>query len=85
MNNWYIDRSKNFIYDTLLQCLKLFYSISKGQKSVDVNTLINEILIHPELNIAEGNINAALTRFRDHGLLRNNNILGDSAIDYVEG
>lgn len=85
MNNWYIDRSKNFIYDTLLQCLKLFYSITKGKDSVDVNVLINEILAHPELNIAEGNINAALTRFRDHGLLRNNNTLGDSAIDYVTG
>lgn len=85
MNNWYIDRSKNFIYDTLLKCLTVFYSISKGKNSIGVNVLIDAILAHPELNIAEGNINAALTRFRDHGLLRNNNTIGDSASDYVEG
>lgn len=85
MNSWYIDRSKNFIYDTLLDCLKIFNVFSKGKDNVDVNELINLIKQHPELNIAEGNINAALTRFRDHGLLRNNNIIGDSAVDYVEG
>ena len=85
MNNWYIDRSKNFVYDTLLDCLKIFYSSSRNRESMNVNELINLIRQHPELNIAEANINAALTRFRDHGLLRNNNILGDSAIDYVEG
>lgn len=85
MNNWYIDRSKNFVYDTLLDCLKVFYSASRNRESMNVNELINLIRQHPELNIAEANINAALTRFRDHGLLRNNNILGDSAIDYVEG
>ena len=85
MSNWYIDRSKNFIYDTLLNCLKLFYSVSKDKESLDVSVLIQLIEQHPELNIADGNINAALTRFRDHGLLRNNNIIGDSAIDYVEG
>ena len=85
MNNWYIDRSKNFIYDTLLDCLKIFYSASRNKQSLDVNELINLIRQHPELNIAEANINAALTRFRDHGLLRTNNILGDSAVDYVEG
>lgn len=85
MNNWYIDRSKNFVYDTLLDCLNVFYSASKNRESMNVNELINLIRQHPELNIPEANINAALTRFRDHGLLRNNNILGDSAIDYVEG
>lgn len=85
MNDWYIDRSKNFIYDTLLDCLKLFNEASKDKYKLDVNDLIYLIKSHPELNIAEGNINAALTRFRDHGLLRNNNIIGDSAKDYVEG
>lgn len=85
MNSWYIDRSKNFIYDTLLESLNVFYSVSKGKSELDVNVLVNSISSHPELNIADGNINAALTRFRDHGFLRKNNTLGDSAIDYIEG
>lgn len=85
MNSWYIDRSKNFLYDTLLDSLKIFYSITKGKEKVDVNVLIDLIKKHPELGIADGNINAALTRFRDHGLINYNNIVGDSAIDYIEG
>lgn len=85
MNSWYIDRSKNFLYDSLYNCLKLIYDISKGKDSLDVNVLIQEIKNHPELGIAEGNINAAITRFRDHGLLSKQNIIGDSAIDFIEG
>ena len=84
MNSWYIDRSKNFLYDSLYNCLKLIYDISKGKDSLDVNVLIQEIKNHPELGIAEGNINAAITRFRDHGLLSKQNIIGDSAIDFIE-
>ena len=85
MNSWYIDRSKNFLYDSLYNCLKLIYDISKGKDSLDVNVLIQEIKNHPELGIAEGNIHAAITRFRDHGLLSKQNIIGDSAIDFIEG
>lgn len=85
MNNWYIDRSKNFIYDTLLDCLRVFYTASNNRTSLDANELVDLIVQHPELNIADANINAALTRFRDHGLLRTNNTLGDSAVDYVVG
>lgn len=84
-NCWYIDRSKNFVYDTLFSSLKLFYSVSKNKNKVNVNELINLIRVHPELDIPGGNINAALTRFRDHGLLNNDNLVGDSAIDYIEG
>ena len=52
MNSWYIDRSKNFLYDSLYNCLKLIYDISKGKDSLDVNVLIQEIKNHPELGIA---------------------------------
>ena len=37
------------------------------------------------LGRAGGNPNAALTRFRDHGLLSLDNKIGESAVDYVQG
>ncbi len=85
MNSWYIDRSKNFLYETFSDCLSLFFSESKGKENLDVNILIEKIKKHPELGIPNKNINAALTRFRDHGLLSYKNIVGDSAIDFLEG
>ena len=35
MNSWYIDRIKKiFLYDSLYNCLKLIYDISKGKDFV---------------------------------------------------
>lgn len=83
MNNWYIDRSKNFINDTLDKALTLFNTVCKTEISPDL--LAEKIKESGALGGAEGNPNAALTRFRDHGFLRKNNTIGDSAIDYIEG
>ena len=83
MNDWYIDRSKNFINDTLDKALTLFNTACKTEISSDL--LAEKIKESGALGGAEGNPNAALTRFRDHGFLRKNNTIGDSAQDYIEG
>ncbi len=77
MNDWYIDRSKNFYDDDLINVL-----INKVSNEINSNELI-EIFKRDHLEIAKGNPNAALTRFRDHGLLTNTNKVGDSIIDYA--
>lgn len=83
MNEWYIDRSKNFINDTFDSMLACFAPL--GNDDIDTNTLVKAITDKGALGNAGGNPNAALTRFRDHGLLGKNNVIGDSALDYVEG
>lgn len=83
MNDWYIDRSKNFINDTLDSALTFFDSLNPNEK--DSTTIVEKIKSAKVLGRADGNPNAALTRFRDHGLLRKNNTIGDSAKDYLKG
>lgn len=83
MNDWYIDRSKNFINDTFDSMLSCFASMPLS--SNDTNELIKHITSSGALGKAGGNPNAALTRFRDHGLLDNANKIGESAQDYLEG
>lgn len=83
MNDWYIDRSKNFINDTLDSALGFFDSLSDDDR--DSTTITEKIKSARVLGRADGNPNAALTRFRDHGLLKKNNTIGDSAKDYLKG
>ncbi|MDO4362885.1 MAG: AAA family ATPase [Clostridia bacterium] len=82
MNNWYIDRSKNIINDSLDETLKLLYEYKNDTKTDD---LIKVVKNSGSLGNAIGNPNAALTRFRDHGFLSQNNSVSDSVVDYVEG
>lgn len=81
MNDWYIDRSKNFINDTLRLTLDFFNR--HNRKAISSTELVRLMEKEGVLGGAGGNPNAALTRYRDHGLLRKDNVIGDSAIDFV--
>lgn len=83
MNDWYIDRSKNFINDSLNPMLEFLLKHCRSAiSSTELVRLMGEAGV---LGNAEGNPNAALTRYRDHGFLRANNTIGDSACDYLNG
>ncbi len=81
MNDWYIDRSKNFINGTFEPVISFFYRYSDVR---DSRTIINKLISNCIFDEDSGNPNAALTRFRDHGIINNSNVLGEPAIDYVE-
>lgn len=83
MNDWYIDRSKNFLNDTFDSMISCFASL--GLEDVETTALVANITQRGALGNASGNPNAALTRFRDHGLLGKNNSIGESAYDYYNG
>ena len=83
MNDWYIDRSKNFLNDTFDSMISCFASL--GTDDVETTALVSSITRRGALGNASGNPNAALTRFRDHGLLGKNNSIGQSALDYYNG
>ena len=82
MNDWYIDRSKNFINPSLMPVLT-FLSHYNGE--LDSASLISAFVDNAIFDEEAGNLNAALTRFRDHGFLSNNNKLGEPAIDFLDG
>ena len=81
MNNWYIDRSKNFSNDTLLAALNCINNCP----TKDAPTVEGQLSETGALGEAGGNPKAALTRLRDHGLLRMDNTIGDSTQDYMNG
>ncbi len=80
MNDWYIDRSKNFVNPSVKPVLSYLDSFDK---KIESNDLISSLISKDIFSEAEGNPNAALTRFRDHGLIDNDNRIGDSAHDYI--
>jgi len=80
MNDWYIDRSKNFVEDSLKETLKIIKESTNNGDSAE--TLNNKL--EASGKIAAGNVAAALVRFRDHGLIRMDNTLGDSATLYLQ-
>lgn len=83
MNNWYIDRSKNFIHDGLRDILSIINESELAGEEMSTNELAKKFAKHQALGNAIGNPNAAFTRFRDHGLIRMNNSLGDTAKMYL--
>ena len=83
MNNWYIDRSKNFIHDGLRDILSIINESELAGEGMSTNELTKKFAKHQALGNAIGNPNAAFTRFRDHGLIRMNNSLGDTAKMYL--
>ena len=80
MNNWYIDRSKNFVNDTLTQALECIQA-NQGKNTVEIEKALSQ---SGALGEASRNPKAAMTRLRDHGLMRMDNTLGDSTLDYME-
>lgn len=83
MNDWYIDRSKNMVSETLESSLNVLYDCAQEQCSA--NQLIDKFVERGVLSQESKNKNAALTRFRDHGFLSQNNIVSESVIDFIEG
>ena len=81
MNNWYIDRSKNFHNDTLLAALNCIHSCP----TKDAPTVEGKLATTGALGEAGGNPKAALTRLRDHGLMRMDNSIGEPTYDYMNG
>ena len=82
MNDWYIDRSKNFVNPSLEPVLHYINALTQVEKSID---LINGLISNRIFSEADGNPYAALTRFRDHGLINTDNSIGEPAREYVCG
>lgn len=83
MNNWYIDRSKNFIHDGLRDILSIINESELAGEEMTTAALSRKFEQKGALGNAVGNPNAAFTRFRDHGLIRMNNTVGESAKMYL--
>lgn len=83
MNNWYIDRSKNFIHDGLRDILSIINESELAGEEMTTAALSRKFEQNGVLGNAVGNPNAAFTRFRDHGLIRMNNTVGESAKMYL--
>ena len=80
MNNWYIDRSNNFIEKGMKETLKVVLS---SKKDLSTQNLTNKVI---SLGIKGNSLDspAAFTQYRDHGLIRIGNSIGDSAKLYAE-
>lgn len=76
---WYIDRAKNFNEEGLRDFLQAVYNVEQKKGSMTTKTLFDSIKEEISLEIAEGNPNAAFTGYRDHGLIKKDNTIGDSA------
>ena len=83
MNNWYIDRSKNFIHEGLREILSIINESELSGAEMSTAALSGKFAENGTLGNAVGNPNAAFTRFRDHGLIRMNNSIGESAKMYL--
>jgi len=81
MNDWYIDRSMNFINSTFDSVIAFLYNYNGNR---DSKSIIDKLISNCIFDEDSGNPNAALTRFRDHGIINNINELGEPAIDYIE-
>lgn len=79
MSSWYIDRSKNFYNDTLIEAIRCIDSC----ETRDAQTVETRLASSGALGIANANPKAALTRLRDHGLLRMDNTLGMATLDFL--
>lgn len=79
MNDWYIDRSKNFNNNSLDPVINY---LANYNGDYDSNSIISSLIENDVFDSDAGNLNAALTRFRDHGIINNSNRLGESSLDY---
>lgn len=85
MNDWYIDRSKSFIEEDIQLVLNVIDKATKTNIQDNLRTVnLAEILKHEgAFQTADANPNAAFTRYRDHGLIRYNNELGEPSKFYL--
>ena len=81
MNDWYIDRSKNFFNNTFDPVINFLLGYNGDR---DSSVIIDKLISSDVFDEDAGNLHAALTRFRDHGIIDNSNMLGDPAMDYAQ-
>lgn len=81
MNTWYIDRSKNFVNDDLDAFLSTIKEVEENSGDLSTTALIAALGNKVDLG---NNPNAAFTRYRDHGLIKLHNSIGDSAKLYID-
>ena len=83
MNSWYIDRSRNLTQDGVKESLAIIDAAGNDAKKLNTDTLVSAF----STTRGTGNVinsPAALTLYRDHGLLQMENSMGDSARVFYE-
>lgn len=85
MNDWYIDRSKSFVETDLRETMQIIHQIELDGKNMDAAVITDRLKSAGVRGVAPSNAYAALTRFRDHGLIRLDNSVGDATKFYIDG
>lgn len=85
MNDWYIDRSKSFVETDLKATMQIIRQIQVEGKNSDASLITARLKNAGVRGVSPSNAYAALTRFRDHGLIRLDNTVGDSTNLYIDG
>ena len=85
MNDWYIDRSKSFVETDLKETMQIIHQIELDGKNMDAAIITERLKAAGVRGVSPSNAYAALTRFRDHGLIRLDNSVGDATKLYIDG
>lgn len=85
MNDWYIDRSKSFVETDLKETMQIIHQIELEGKNMDAAVITERLKTAGVRGVSPSNAYAALTRFRDHGLIRLDNSVGDATKLYIDG
>lgn len=85
MNDWYIDRSKSFVETDLKETMQIIHQIELDGKNMDAAVITERLKAAGVRGVSPSNAYAALTRFRDHGLIRLDNSVGDATKLYIDG
>lgn len=85
MNDWYIDRSKSFVETDLQKTMQIIYDVEAEGKNADAAIITSRLKSAGARGVSKSNAYAALTRFRDHGLIRLDNTVGDATKLYING
>ncbi len=85
MNDWYIDRSKSFVETDLQKTMQIIHEVELEGKNADAAIITSRLKDAGVRGISKSNAYAALTRFRDHGLIRLDNTIGDATKLYING
>ena len=85
MNDWYIDRSKSFVETDLKETMQIIRQIELDGKNMDAAVITERLKTAGVRGVSPSNAYAALTRFRDHGLIRLDNSVGDATKLYIDG
>lgn len=86
MNNWEIRRSKSFLEKDITIATKVIKELNhNNQIDVETQTIGDKLVEYDVFASAKKNKNEIVSRFRDHGLLTEDNKLGYSAMQFSNG